>query len=44
MSMLEERAGKLAAQLTIPLAVCLLPAAMLIIIGPAVVELVRALQ
>lgn len=44
MSMLEERAGKLAAQLTIPLAVCLLPAAMLIIIGPAVVQLVRALQ
>jgi tight adherence protein C len=43
-SMLEERAGKLAAQLTIPLAVCLLPAAMLIILGPAVVQLVRALQ
>jgi tight adherence protein C len=44
MSMLEERAGKLAAQLTIPLATCLLPAAMLIIIGPAVIQLVRALQ
>jgi tight adherence protein C len=44
MSMLEERAGKLAAQLTIPLAVCLLPAAMLIILGPAVVQLVRALS
>jgi len=44
MSMLEERAGKLAAQLTIPLATCLLPAAMMIILGPAVVQLVRALQ
>ncbi|HTM20589.1 MAG TPA: type II secretion system F family protein [Kofleriaceae bacterium] len=44
MSMLEERAGKLAAQLTIPLATCLLPASMLIIIGPAVIQLVRALQ
>lgn len=44
MSMLEERAGKLAAQLTIPLATCLLPAAMLVILGPAVVQLVRALQ
>jgi tight adherence protein C len=43
-SMLEERAGKLAAQMTIPLAVCLLPAAMLIIIGPAALELVRALH
>ncbi len=42
MSMLEERAGRLAAQLTIPLAICLLPAAMMVIIGPAVIELVRA--
>ena len=44
MSVLEETAGKLAAQLTIPLAVCLLPAAMLIILGPAVVQLIEALQ
>jgi tight adherence protein C len=44
MGMLEERAGKLAAQMTVPLAVCLLPAAMLIIIGPAVLQLVRALH
>ena len=44
MSMLEERAGKVAAQLTIPLAVCFLPAAMLVILGPAAVQLVRALQ
>ncbi len=44
MSLLEERAGKLAAQLTLPLAMCLLPAAMMVILGPAVVQLVRALQ
>lgn len=44
MSMLEERAGKVAAQLTIPLATCFLPAAMLVILGPAAVQLVRALQ
>ncbi len=44
MSLLEERAGKLAAQLTLPLATCLLPAAMAIILGPAIVELVHALQ
>lgn len=43
-SMLEERAGKLAAQLTLPLAMFLLPAAMVIILGPAVIQLVRALQ
>ncbi len=35
-SMLEERAGKLSTRLTLPLALCLLPAAMLIMIGPAV--------
>jgi len=44
MSMLEERAGKIATQLTIPLAICYLPAAMLVILGPAAVQLVRALQ
>jgi tight adherence protein C len=44
MAMLEERAGKLAASMTIPLAVCLLPAAMMVILGPAVLQLVRALQ
>lgn len=44
MAMLEERAGKLAAQMTVPLAVCLLPAAMLTILGPAIIQLVRALQ
>jgi len=44
MGQLEERAGKLAAQMTVPLALCLLPAAMLIIIGPAVLQLVRALH
>ena len=44
MSMLEERAGKIATQLTVPLATCFLPAAMLVILGPAAVQLVRALQ
>jgi len=44
MGMLEERAGKLAARMTLPLAACLLPAAMLIILGPAALQLVRALQ
>lgn len=42
--MLEERAGKLAAQLTLPLAACLMPAAMLVILGPAALQLVRALH
>ncbi|RMH40198.1 MAG: type II secretion system F family protein [Deltaproteobacteria bacterium] len=44
MSMLEERAGKIAAQITLPLAICFLPAAMLVILGPAAVQLIRALQ
>jgi len=44
LSQLEERAGKLAAQLTIPLALCLMPSAMVIILGPAILQLVRALQ
>jgi tight adherence protein C len=44
MSVLEERAGKLSTQLTIPLALFLLPAAMLIILGPAALQLVRALR
>jgi len=44
MGMLEERAGKLAAKLTLPLAACLLPAAMMIILGPAALQLVRALH
>jgi tight adherence protein C len=44
MSMLEERAGKLSTQLTIPLALFLLPAAMLMILGPAALQLVRAFK
>jgi tight adherence protein C len=44
MSALEERAGKLSTQLTVPLALFLLPAAMLIILGPAALQLVRALR
>jgi tight adherence protein C len=41
---LEERAGMVATKLTLPVALCLLPAAMLIIIGPAAVQLVKALK
>jgi tight adherence protein C len=43
-SMLEERAGKLSTRLTLPLALCLLPAAMLIMVGPAAIQLVKALK
>ncbi len=43
-SQLEERAGMVATRLTLPVALCLLPAAMLIIIGPAAVQLVKALK
>lgn len=44
MAMLEEKAGKLSTQLTIPLALCLLPAALLVILGPAAIQLVKALK
>jgi tight adherence protein C len=44
MSMLEERAGRIATQITVPLATCFLPSALLVILGPAAVQLVRALQ
>ncbi|MBI4508448.1 MAG: type II secretion system F family protein [Deltaproteobacteria bacterium] len=44
MSILEERAGKLSTQLTIPLAVCLLPAALIMILGPAAIQLMQALK
>ena len=43
-SQLEERAGTIATKLTLPVALCLLPAAMLIILGPAAVQLVKALK
>jgi tight adherence protein C len=43
-SRLEERAGRLSTRLTMPLAMCLLPAALLIILGPAIVQLSKALQ
>lgn len=42
MSQLEERAGRLAAQLVLPLALFLLPAALLTIIGPSVLQLIEA--
>jgi len=42
MSMLEERTGRLAAQMVLPLALFLLPAALLTIIGPSVLQLIEA--
>jgi len=42
-SYLEEKAGKLTTKLTLPLALCLLPAALVLILGPAAVELLAAL-
>jgi tight adherence protein C len=41
---LEERAGTLSTRLTLPLALCLLPAALLIILGPAAVQLMRVFK
>ncbi len=41
---LEERAGMLSSKLTLPVALCLLPAALLVIVGPAAVQLMRAMQ
>ncbi|MBI5507809.1 MAG: type II secretion system F family protein [Deltaproteobacteria bacterium] len=37
MAALEERAGKVSAALTLPLVLCLLPAALLAVVGPAIV-------
>lgn len=41
-STLEERAGRLSARLTLPIVFCLVPACLLLIVAPAVVEAVRA--
>jgi len=41
---LEERAGTLSTRLTLPLALCLLPAALLIILGPAAVQLMKVFK
>jgi tight adherence protein C len=43
-SFLEEKAGKLTTKLVLPLALCLLPAALMLILGPAAVELMTALK
>ncbi len=43
-AMLEERAGMLSTKLTLPVAMCLLPAALLVILGPAAVQLMKALK
>jgi tight adherence protein C len=44
LALLEERAGTLATRLTLPLALCLLPAALLIILGPAAVQLMKVFK
>lgn len=44
MAMLEERAGKLVTKLTLPLALFLLPAALVAILGPAAIQLIRTLN
>ena len=43
-AVLEERAGTLSTRLTLPLALCLLPAALLIILGPAAVQLMKVFK
>ena len=43
MARLEEQAGKIAARLTLPLALCLLPASLLAMLGPALVMIVRGM-
>lgn len=42
MMSLEEQAGKISSMLTLPLTVCLLPASMIVLLGPAIIMLVRA--
>ncbi len=44
MAMLEERAGKLAVKLILPLALFLLPAALVAMLGPAGIQVMRALK
>jgi len=39
---LEEKAGKITAGLTLPLTICLLPSAILVVLGPAVVTIMEA--
>ena len=39
---LEEKAGKITAGLTLPLTICLLPSAILVVLGPAVVTVMEA--
>jgi tight adherence protein C len=43
MAELDERAGKIGAALTLPLAVCLLPASLLVMLGPAIIVVLRTL-
>ena len=43
MAELDERAGKIGAALTLPLALCLLPASLLVMLGPAIIVVLRSL-
>jgi tight adherence protein C len=44
MMSLEERAGAISSMMTMPITVCMLPAAMVALIGPAIILLVRTFQ
>jgi tight adherence protein C len=44
MAMLEERAGKLAVKLIFPLAVFLLPSALVSMLGPAAIQVIGAMR
>jgi len=41
---LEERAGKITAAMTVPLTVCLLPSALLVVMGPAIIEILESIR
>ena len=41
---LEEKAGKITAAMTVPLTVCLLPSALLIVMGPAIIEILESIR
>lgn len=41
---LEERAGKISAMMTMPITICMLPAAMIALIGPAIIMLIAAFK
>jgi tight adherence protein C len=44
MAQLDEKAGKIGATLTLPLALCLLPASLLVMLGPAILIVLRSMK